>query len=177
MSEERVLGEGRFLRLLKRNGWELVERTDAHDVVVIVAVTPARELLLVEQWREPVRSRVVELPAGLAGDEEVGREVLEEAASRELLEETGYRAGSWERLAQGPPSAGLGSEIVTFLRARAIRQVGEGGGVGAEEIEVHRVALEELPGWLEIRAAEGRLIDPKVWAGLWFARSGTGSRP
>lgn len=172
MSEERVLGEGGFLRLVERDGWELVERTDAHDVVVIVAVTPAGELLLVEQWREPVRNRVVELPAGLAGDEEEGPEPLEEAAVRELLEETGYRAESWERLSLGPPSAGLSSEVVTFLRAREIRRVGEGGGVGGEEIQLHRVPLEEVPGWLEARAAEGRLVDPKVWAGLWFATSG-----
>ncbi|HXT22313.1 MAG TPA: NUDIX hydrolase, partial [Thermoanaerobaculia bacterium] len=103
-----VLGEGRFLRLLRRRGWELVERNGVQGIVVLVAVTPDGELLLVEQHREPVRGTVIELPAGLAGDElDSAGESLEQAATRELREETGWEATSWERLSTGPPSAGL----------------------------------------------------------------------
>ena len=82
-----VLGRGRFLRLVRRRDWEMVERAGVREIVVLVAVTPAGELLLVEQYREPVAATVIELPAGLVGDEP-GREgeVMEEAARRELLE-------------------------------------------------------------------------------------------
>jgi ADP-ribose pyrophosphatase len=165
-----VLGQGRFLRLVRRHGWELAERLRARGIVVLVAVTPAGELLLVEQHREAVGGPVIELPAGLAGDE-AGHEdeSLEAAAARELAEETGWEAATWERLATGPPTAGLSSEVVTLLRGRGLERRGAGGGTGDERITVHAVALDEVAAWLGRAEAEGRLVDPKVWAGLWFA--------
>jgi len=79
----RVLCEGRFARLVAQNGWEWVERTNTSGAVVIVAVTPDRQLVLVEQYRIPLARRVVELPAGLAGDAADSRhEELAEAAHR-----------------------------------------------------------------------------------------------
>ena len=64
----RVLGEGRFLRLVDDHTWEYVERRNATGVVAIVAVTPAGELLLTEQHRPAVGTAVIDLPAGLAED-------------------------------------------------------------------------------------------------------------
>ena len=63
-----LLHQGEFLRLLRRRHWEFVERTNSRAVAVIVAVTPADELVLVEQHRWPVGRPVIELPAGLVGD-------------------------------------------------------------------------------------------------------------
>jgi ADP-ribose pyrophosphatase len=165
-----VLGEGRFLRLLRRRGWELVERRGVHGIVVLVAVTPDGEILLVEQHREAMRGTVIELPAGLAGDEaDSAGESLEQAANRELREETGWEATSWERLSAGPPSAGLSTEVVTLMRAHGLVRRGQGGGAGDESITVHPIPIDEAPGWLRAREAAGTLVDPKVWAGLWFA--------
>ena len=82
MDEE--LARGRFLSLKKRNGWEFVERTNAREIVAVIAVTPEKELVLVEQYRPPVESRVIELPAGLVGDVE-GDDSVEEAGGRELF--------------------------------------------------------------------------------------------
>ena len=165
------LGAGRHLRLVTRNGWEFVERPGIHGIVLVVAVTPEGRLLLVEQRREAVDADVVELPAGLAGDAEspVG-EPLEEAARRELVEETGWDARSMERIAEGPPSAGVTSEIVTLFRARGLERGGPGGGVEGESITVREVPLAEAEAYLERRARQGVLVDPKVWAGLLFAR-------
>src|SRR5438309_2192847 len=64
----RVLGEGKYLRLVERGGWEFVHRYGCSGVAVIVAFTPADRLLLVEQYRPAVDHRVIELPAGLVGD-------------------------------------------------------------------------------------------------------------
>jgi len=167
----RELHAGRHLRLVVRDGWEFVERPGVHGIVLVVAVTPEGRLLLVEQRREPVAASVLELPSGLAGDEEgAAGEPLEEAARRELVEETGWDAGAMERLTSGPPSAGLSSEVVTLFRARGLARVGPGGGVGGESITLHEVPLAEAEEYLGRREAEGVLVDPKVWAGLWFAR-------
>ena len=165
-----VLAQGRFLRLVRRRGWEFAERPGIRGIVVLVAVTPQGELLLVEQHREAVGGPVIELPAGLAGDE-LGREdeSLEEAATRELREETGWKASSWERLSTGPPTSGISNEVVTLLRAHGLVRHGHGGGAGEERITVHAVPLADVPSWLRHREANGTLVDPKVWAGLWWA--------
>jgi len=167
------LGRGRFLRLVRRGSWEFAHRVDCHGVVVVVAVTPARELVLVEQERPVVGGRVLELPAGLAGDDaEKAGEDLVVAAQRELLEETGFEAGRWEELFEGPVSPGMTSELLTFYRATELERVGEGGGDHAEDIQVHCVPVDEVEAWARARAADtGVRIDPKVFLGLYFARA------
>jgi ADP-ribose pyrophosphatase len=162
-----VLHEGKHLRFVRRNGWEFVERKNVTGIAILVAITEEARVLFVEQRREPVNADVLELPAGLAGDE--GDEDAIDAANRELEEETGYRAKEIEILTEGPPSPGLSDEIVTFYLARRLTRVGKGGGVGAEDIRVHEVPLEKAVQWLEERRAEGRLVDPKVFGALALA--------
>ena len=164
-----MLAEGRRVRLVREAHWEYAERTNARGAVVLAAVTNDGRLLLVEQYRIPVGRRVIEPPAGLVGDvagEE--EEALETAARRELLEETGYEARQLELASIGPPSAGLASEIVAFFVARGLTKIHDGGGDSSEEIVVHAVPLDEVDAWLDARAAEGTLIDPKVYAALYF---------
>lgn len=175
MTEEqpgkKSLHQGRFLAMFERGGWEYVDRVGASGVVVILALTDADELVLVEQHRVPVGASVIELPAGLAGDLPDSRdEDFREAARRELLEETGYEAESIEFLCEGPPSAGLTSEIQTLLRATGLRKTGPGGGDETEDITVHTIALNVLDDWLGEAAQRGCLIDPKIYAGLYFLR-------
>ena len=168
--EVKVLAKGRHLQLVSRDGWEFAERPNVTGIVIIVAVTPEGNVILVEQNRPPVGGRVIELPAGLAGDI-VGSEAeaLEEAARRELLEETGYRAESFIKLFEGPPSAGLSSEVLTFFRAEGLTKVEDGGGDDSEDIQIHEVPLKNITEWLKNRAAtEGVQIDPKIFAGLFF---------
>jgi ADP-ribose pyrophosphatase len=164
-----TLAAGRFLALVREGHWEYAERTNATGAAVIVAVTEAKRLLLVEQYRLPVHARTVELPAGIVGDEPgSGGEAHIEAARRELLEETGYRAESLHALTHGPASSGLTSETVTLFLARGLRRVGPGGGVAHEDITVHEVPLAAVDEWLEAKAQTGVLVDPKVFAGLYF---------
>ncbi len=172
----KVLAEGRFLRLVERRGWELVDRPGIEAIVAVVALTERDELILIEQYREPVSGSVIELPAGLVGDEDA-KESLDSAAQRELVEETGFRAGSFELLTVGPPSAGQSSEVVSILRAHEVRRCGQGGGVGDEQITVHLVPRSEVSSWLARRERSGQLIDPKVWAALYFLGESKDSSP
>jgi len=162
---------GRFLKLMKAGHWEYVDRVTARNAAIIVAVTDDQELLLVEQYRIPLQARTIELPAGLIGDEPGDRdESAPAAAGRELLEETGYAAGCLETLTTGPSCSGLTSERVTLFRATELKRMSTGGGVAGENITVHAVPLAGVSDWLAAQARTGRLIDPKVYAGLWFVK-------
>jgi ADP-ribose pyrophosphatase len=167
---QQILAAGRFVRLVSDGGWEYAERVGSTGVVTIVAVTDEGRLLLAEQYRRPVGRRVIELPAGLAGDiDGAESEEFAAAARRELLEETGYRAERMTWLTEGPSSAGLSSEVITFFLATGLEKTGPGGGDGSEQIEVHEVPLDSAAEWLAARAKDGTYVDPKVYAGLYFA--------
>lgn len=169
MDEATTQWSGKFLRVVKSGPWEFVDRLGASGAVAVVAVTPDGKLLLTEQFRIPLNRRVLELPAGLTGDEpSQAQEELTEAAKRELLEETGYAAAELKVLCAGPPSAGLSTEVVAFVLATGLRRVNAGGGVKGEEIQVHEVPVAEVPGWLEKQGGAGLLIDPKIYCGLYF---------
>jgi ADP-ribose diphosphatase len=169
ISDGAVLGQGRFVRLIRRGHWEYADRIQARAAVMIIPVTDDGRLVLIEQHRVPLGAKVLELPAGLVGDiagEE--DETLITAAQRELLEETGYEAERMELLMSGPPSAGMCSEIITFFMASGLSRVGPGGGDHLEDIVVHEVPLTDVTDWLLSRASEGMLVDPKIYAGLYF---------
>lgn len=170
-----VIADGKHLRFVRRNGWEFIERKGITGIAILVAVTDEGRVLIVEQHREPLARRVLELPAGLAGDDGAP-ETAEEAANRELVEETGYRAKFLEILTEGPPSPGLSDEIVTVYLARGLSREGRGGGVEGEEIEVHEVPFGEAFSWLETRRAAGSLVDPKVYGALALAERRIGGR-
>jgi ADP-ribose pyrophosphatase len=164
-----TLHAGKFLTLIKEGHWEYVDRVNASGAAVIVAVTEEHKLLLVEQYRIPVHTRTIELPAGIIGDEPgSANEAGAEAARRELLEETGYATEQIEPLMTGPACSGVTSERVTLFRASGLRRAGNGGGVAHEDIVVHEIPLVEVAEWLEAKARTGVLIDPKIYAGLFF---------
>jgi ADP-ribose pyrophosphatase len=166
--DPRVLGEGRYLTLVDDGGWEYVIRPDVKGIVVIVGVTDDGKLLLVEQYRPAVRNKVIELPAGLVGDVDAA-ESLEVAASRELVEETGFSARELAPVGAGPIAVGVSDEVVSFFHARHLTRVGAGGGDDSEEITTHEVPLGELRRFLTGRAAAGLAVDPKIYAGLFLA--------
>ena len=163
-----TLYEGDWLRLVRIGHWEACERTHGQGMaVIVIAVTPADEVLFVEQYRIPLGARTIEMPAGLVGDDHA-EDTLVDAARRELIEETGWSAGRVEVLLTGPTSSGMSNERIAFVRARELVRVGEGGGVDDENIIVHAVPRAEAPAWLMRKRAEGYELDLKLWAGLWM---------
>ncbi|MDX1679408.1 MAG: NUDIX hydrolase [Akkermansiaceae bacterium] len=170
MTEPKTLYETKWLKLQRIGSWDLVRRIHSDACVGILAITPEQEVVLVEQFRIPVQQRVIEIPAGIVGDEEEHEdESVKQTAMRELLEETGFRAGSMELLSSSPTSAGLTAEFTLFYQAGELTREHEGGGVSGEDIKVHRVALSELRDWLGQRENEGMAIDHKIHAALGMA--------
>jgi ADP-ribose pyrophosphatase len=169
--DTRPIAEGQHLGLRCRDGWEFATRRRGQGVVAILALTTDRRLVLVEQHRVPLDASVIELPAGLVGDEssEEGESILD-AARRELREETGFASDHWsDRTIEVASSAGLTDETVTILGAAQAIRVVDGGGVDGERITVHTVPIEELGAWLDERAGQGTIADGRVWAAAALA--------
>ena len=165
----KTLHAGEFLHLLRDRHWEYVKRPHSTGAVFIVAVTEARELLLVEQMRIPLQARTLELPAGIMGDSAAfATESPEQSALRELLEETGYQGTTATRLCQGPIAPGLTSEQSFYVRVEGLTRVHAGGGVDDEDITVRPLPLDDLPRALQAFAARGVQVDPKIYIALHF---------
>lgn len=170
MSTPETLFETRWIRMQRIGHWDFVVRPQSDRCVGILAITPQDELILIEQFRIPVGAVVVEIPAGIVGDEpEHLGESLAETARRELLEETGYHAEHMEELIATPTSAGLTSEFIHLFQATGLTRRHEGGGTAVEDITVHHVPLAGLRAWLKERENEGKVIDFKIHAALWLA--------
>lgn len=167
-----ILAEGKFLRMLKVGRWEFVQRTRSSGAVHIVAVTDARELVLVEQMRVPVGNRTIELPAGIMGDSAAfANESPQESAMRELLEETGFQGASAQLLCSGPNAPGLTTERSNLVRVKGLKRVHAGGGDENENITVHLAPIDGIKQWLDRKQAEGLLVEPRIFAALYFILS------
>lgn len=118
----------------------------------VLPVTPDRHVLLVRQFRPPVRRTLVEIPAGLL---DVDGEDPVTCAARELLEETGYRHETIEFLGGVYPTAGFSDEYVSVFWALT----------EPEPIRAPEDGIELVPRPLDemIRAARaGRVSDAKT---------------
>ncbi|NQU20533.1 MAG: NUDIX hydrolase [Candidatus Nealsonbacteria bacterium] len=168
-NSDTTIAQTKHVRFVDRDGWSFVERIGNTGIVCIVAKTTDGRLVLVEQYRPPVQRPVIELPAGLAGDlDDQADETLQQAAERELLEETGYAASTWRRLVTVASSPGLTDEIVTFFLAEDLQRRSAGGGDASEDIRVHEIPLAEIEDWLSAISSAGSLIDARVYTGLYF---------
>jgi ADP-ribose pyrophosphatase len=159
-SEASLAWQGKYICVKTEGTWEYVSRVRGIGAAVILAIDEGH-VLLVEQYRVPIGTNCLELPAGLIGDEQEGEDI-HLAAIRELEEETGYRAERMVDLGRFHASPGMSSEGFTLLRAEGLEKVGEGGGVENEDIVVHRVPVTEVPAFVAAKRAEGLAVDVKM---------------
>nr|WP_079576791.1 NUDIX hydrolase [Krasilnikoviella flava] len=134
--------------------------------VAIVALDDADRVLLLRQYRHPVRARLWEVPAGLL---DVDGEPAVDAAARELAEEADVTARRWQVLADFASSPGSSDEAVRVFLARDLGEVsaterhtrtGEEAG-----IEVRWVPLDEAVA----RVLDGSLHNPSAVVGVLAA--------
>lgn len=151
---------GRFITALKQGRWEYVARSRGIRAAVILADV-GDNWVLVEQYRVPLGRNCIELPAGLIGDGG-DPDSVEQAAGRELVEETGYRPARVEELGEFYSSPGMVSESFSLVRAKDLIKVGEGGGVDDEQIVTHLVPKTDIAAFVAAKRAAGVAIDVRV---------------
>jgi len=127
---------------------------------VMMAVDNKKRILLVRQYRLPAQKSMWELPAGRI---DPGEKPLQ-AAKRELIEETGFRARKWKKLAGYYPSPGFLAEKMVLFLATDLTE-GDAQPMEDERIEKRWFKAREIDG--EIKA--GKVIDGKTLIGflLW----------
>ncbi len=160
-----TLWQGKYLEVRSQGAWEYAARVGDIGAAVILALTDAGEIVLVEQYRVPHDARSIELPAGLIGDTSVDDTAIL-AAARELAEETGFEAAHWQAIGGFATSPGMSSEMFELFKATGLTRTGPGGGVDGEDIIVHVVALAGLRDFLDARRRDGMVIDCRLVVAL-----------
>jgi 8-oxo-dGDP phosphatase len=136
-----------------------------HDLAVaIAAVDEHGRVVLIEQYRHPLRRRLWELPAGLMDVESEGPL---STARRELLEETGLAAGRWRTLVDACASPGFTDEAVRVFLAEDLTDVGRPplGDDEEADLRVVRVPLNEAVD----AALDGRIVNGASVSGVLAA--------
>jgi ADP-ribose pyrophosphatase len=112
------------------------------DVAVIVPFIDKDNLVMIRQYRHPLRKVLLEFPAGHIEN----NEVPEKTATRELLEETGYHAREFEEVYTYNPSVNISKQLIHIFRGRNLVK-GEYGhdSDSVEDIrKVELVSVKEL---------------------------------
>jgi len=146
-SNRELVFEGRVWNIISEtfdySGQTLVRDFVEHPgAVAVVAINEKDEVLMIHQYRHPVRKFLWEIPAGLL---DVAGESHLDAAKRELIEETFHEAKTWELLQTFHASPGGNSEQIDIFLATEVTPVETDYQREGEEVdmEVRWVAFEE----------------------------------
>jgi ADP-ribose pyrophosphatase len=145
-------------RAIDPDGFEIKRAIVQHrGSAVMMPVDDKKRILLVRQYRLAARRYLWELPAGTIDEGETPLQT----ARRELIEETGYRAKKWQKIAEFFPSPGFLTEKMTIFLATELT-AGEASPMEDERIETRWFAQRELDEM--IRA--GKIADAKTNVGF-----------
>lgn len=142
---------------------------DHPGAVAIVALDEEDRVLLIKQYRHPVRLREWELPAGLM---DVDGESPLATARRELAEEVDLVAADWRLLADYAVSPGGSNEVIRIFLARGIADADEVFARTAEEVDMEQrwVPLDEAVEAIRAGRVQNSVITVALLA-AWFERS------
>jgi len=147
----------------RKTGFEIRRSVVRHaGSAVMMAVDEKKRVLLVRQYRLTAGKNLWELPAGRL---DPGEKPLQ-AAKRELIEETGYRARIWRKLASFWVSPGYVQERMTIFLATDLT-AGPATPMDDEQIEAHWFTRKELQEMIR----GGKIEDAKTIIGFFMWRS------
>jgi ADP-ribose pyrophosphatase len=149
-----------------KSGFEIQRSVVRHaGSAVMMAVDERKRILLVRQYRLPAAKYLWELPAGKLDS---GEKPLQ-AAKRELVEETGYKARTWTKLASFFVSPGYVEERMTLYLATDLT-AGQATPMDDERIEVRWFTAREVAEMIRT----GKIEDAKTMIGYfqWGAHAG-----
>ena len=166
----RLAFEGRLLRI-RADRVRLHDGTEANreyvehpGAVMVLAFLDPATILLERQFRYPKRRHFIELPAGKL---DAGEAALD-TARRELVEECGYEAAEWWKVATIDPCIGYSNEVIHLYGARGLTDVGAKLDAG-EHLEVFPAKVADAIEWVR----DGIITDTKTMIGLlWLAQFG-----
>jgi 8-oxo-dGTP pyrophosphatase MutT (NUDIX family) len=114
---------------------------ESADWVNVIPLTPRNEVVLIRQYRHGIREGTLEIPGGIVEE----NDSPEDAARRELIEETGYKGSEMQLLGSVHPNpAFLTNRCYTFV-AKGVSRVKEQEQDEKEDIEVVVMPLEQIP--------------------------------
>lgn len=113
---------------------------NAPEWINVLPLTPGREVILVEQYRHGIDEITLEIPGGMVDD----GEIPEEAAKRELLEETGYSSDSWSLLGKASSNPAILSNFTHLYLAENCRVTAKQKTDEFEQISIHLVPLRDF---------------------------------
>ena len=155
------LADYRIFRVLRmrgtspRTGKDVVYHgLEMVDWVQVIARTESGRLLMVEQFRPGTERYSLEFAAGMVD----GDESPEEAARRELLEETGFEAAAIHNLGALYPNPAIQSNLLHVLFAEGCRQTAEPQPDDGEDLSVRLVDEAEIPVLIENRRIDHALV-------------------
>ena len=157
VEDSQIVFEGRIISVRKDRVTMPGDTTSQRDVIVhpgavgAVALDERERVLLVNQYRHPVRRRLDELPAGLL--DKPGEPALE-AAQRELVEEAGLAADTWHVLVDTLTSPGMTDEAIRIFLARDVRVVDR-------EVQEHEEA-DMTAEWIDLDEAVQRVLGGEI---------------
>ncbi|MDD5383063.1 MAG: NUDIX hydrolase [Candidatus Margulisbacteria bacterium] len=141
----------------KQSTREVVEHPGA---VAVIAITQDKEMVFVRQFRQPTGEVLLEVPAGVPLTGEKG----EDAARRELAEETGYNAKIVRKIWEGYASPGYSDELIKFYLALEMNLM----QTKPDEDEFVEVELIDVEACLELLKT-GKIRDNKTMIGVMIA--------
>ena len=160
-----VIYSGKVFSLERHQITDATGRIDRKDIIrhpgsaVILPVLDDGKIVLIRQFRVAINTEVWELPAGTRDP----KETFLQTARRELREETGYRASTWQKLVEYFPSPGFLNERMAIYLASGLK-AGAAAPEADEEISTHPVSVGESLRMIE----RGSICDSKTLIGILF---------
>jgi ADP-ribose pyrophosphatase len=137
--------------------------------VMILAFVDDATIVLERQYRYPKHRHFIEIPAGKLEPHEPPLDT----ARRELVEECGFEASEWWKIATLDPSIGYSTEVIHLYGARGLKHVGAALDVG-EHLQVFEAKVADVLEWIR----DGLVTDTKttfalLWWDKWGRKPGT----